>query len=213
MKYLSSIDLNNGYYQINMAEDDVFRTGFKILKMRFVFKKMPFGLCNAPTTFQMAMNHMLKDIKNVKIYLDDILVFSTTPDEHLNLLDEVFRILSENNVSINFEKSEFFKNKVEYLGHKITPEGIRPNITKIENCYFKQPKTRKQLERFFRLINWYRPFIKDLSQMSSTLYDKLKTRSKIIKWERKDEIIREKIIGEIKKDQPYRIQILTRNSF
>ncbi|KAG0442789.1 Retrovirus-related Pol polyprotein from transposon [Dictyocoela muelleri] len=74
-KIFSQIDLNQGYYQIKMHPDDICKTGFKILRRTFVFNKMPFGLCNAPTTFQLAMDTILKGIMNIFVYLDDILVF------------------------------------------------------------------------------------------------------------------------------------------
>ncbi|KAG0434612.1 Retrovirus-related Pol polyprotein from transposon 17.6 [Dictyocoela muelleri] len=125
-----------------MAPEDTFKTEFKILNMMFIFKKIPFGLTNAPATFQNAMNNMFKNTSNVLIYLDDVLLFSQSFEEHYTLISDTFSILHQNNVSINFEKSEFFKEKINYLGHEISSEGIRPNVSKLENFTYKQPKTR-----------------------------------------------------------------------
>ncbi|KAG0429158.1 Retrovirus-related Pol polyprotein from transposon, partial [Dictyocoela muelleri] len=73
----SKIDLNQGYYQIKIHKNDVHKTGFRIMNKTFLFKRMPFGLCNAPATFQLTMNRVLKDVKNVHIYLNDILVYTS----------------------------------------------------------------------------------------------------------------------------------------
>ncbi|KAG0442015.1 Retrovirus-related Pol polyprotein from transposon [Dictyocoela muelleri] len=88
----SSLDLNQGYYQVSIAKDDIPKTGFKILNRTFVFNKMPFGLCNAQATFQRIMNEMLKDVRNILIYLDDIVVYSDNLNNHLNNLKEIFTI-------------------------------------------------------------------------------------------------------------------------
>ncbi|KAG0436560.1 Retrovirus-related Pol polyprotein from transposon 17.6 [Dictyocoela muelleri] len=89
----SFIDLNQGYYQIKVAEEDVFKTGFKILNRIFVFLKMPFGLSNSPATFQNAMNKMFKGVDNVIVYIDDILIYSINKSEHYQQLKKVFEIL------------------------------------------------------------------------------------------------------------------------
>ncbi|KAG0440502.1 Retrovirus-related Pol polyprotein from transposon 17.6 [Dictyocoela muelleri] len=103
----SQIDLNQGYYQIRMYPDDIPKTGFKILRRTFVFNKMPFGLCNAPTTFQLTMEAILKGILNIFIYLDDILIFSRNIADHLKHLNSVLSRLIEYGVSINYDKSKF----------------------------------------------------------------------------------------------------------
>ncbi|KAG0440160.1 Retrovirus-related Pol polyprotein from transposon 17.6, partial [Dictyocoela muelleri] len=120
----SSIDLNQGYYQVSVSKNDICKTGFKIMKRTFVFNKMPFGLCNAPATFQRIMNNMLKNVKDVLIYLDDILIYSKNYDDHYKTLKEVFEIFGKNNVSINFDKSQFLQKEIDFLGHRITSKGI-----------------------------------------------------------------------------------------
>ncbi|KAG0435205.1 Retrovirus-related Pol polyprotein from transposon [Dictyocoela muelleri] len=130
-KFFSTIDLNQGYYQVCIADEDVDKTGFKILNRTFVFKRMPFGICNAPATFQKAMNNMFRNLKNCIIYLDDILIYTKTIDEHYETLKEVFTIIRENNISVNFKKCEFANRSVEFLGHLITENGITPKISKL----------------------------------------------------------------------------------
>ncbi|KAG0418277.1 Retrovirus-related Pol polyprotein from transposon 17.6, partial [Dictyocoela roeselum] len=185
-KIFSVIDLNQGYYQIKMAKKDKDKTGFKILNRKFVFNKMPFGLCNAPHTFQSGMNKMFHNTKNAMTYLDDILIYNNNIDDHFNTLTEVFKILNENTVSINFEKSKFCCNKIDFLGHEISEDGIKPNVTKIEGFISKIPKTKKQLERTLGLINWFGPFIKNLSSLTSDLYERIKDKSRNIKLSEKE---------------------------
>ncbi|KAG0441169.1 Transposon Ty3-I Gag-Pol polyprotein [Dictyocoela muelleri] len=110
------------------------------------------------------MNDLFKDIPDTIIYLDDILIYNISLEKHYNSLLNVFRILKENNVSINFEKkSKFAVETIEFLGHQISANEIQPNITKITDMTFKKPKTKKQLQKILGLLNWYRPFVKSLS--------------------------------------------------
>ncbi|KAG0425567.1 Retrovirus-related Pol polyprotein from transposon opus, partial [Dictyocoela muelleri] len=110
----SVIDLNQGYYQIGIKEDDMDKTGFILMK-KYVFKRMPFGLCNAPARFQKGMNMILEKMENVVIYMDDILVCTETEEKHYKILKEVFDILQRNCVSINFEKKAYsLKNKSNF---------------------------------------------------------------------------------------------------
>ncbi|KAG0429177.1 Retrovirus-related Pol polyprotein from transposon opus [Dictyocoela muelleri] len=102
-----------------MAEKEIDKTGFKIINRKFVFNKMPFGLCNAPQTFHSAMKKMFRNTKNVMTYIDDILIYNTKIDEHYHTLSEVFSILNENTASINFEKSKFCGKKIEFPGQEI----------------------------------------------------------------------------------------------
>ncbi|KAG0442483.1 Retrovirus-related Pol polyprotein from transposon opus [Dictyocoela muelleri] len=130
-KYFSKIDLNKGYYQIEMNEKDIPKTGFRILNQCFVFKRMPFGLCNAPRTFQENMEIILETLNYVYVYLDDILIFSRTYEDHVEHLKTVFERLKRHNVSINFSKSEFAKEKITFLGHIISKEGIQADISNL----------------------------------------------------------------------------------
>ncbi|KAG0441246.1 Retrovirus-related Pol polyprotein from transposon opus [Dictyocoela muelleri] len=142
-KYFSQIDLNQGYCQIHVNKDDIPKKGFIILNRTFVFNKMPFGPCNAPSTFQLAMNEILKNIKNVFIYMDDILLYSETYETHIDLINETLLQLIKSGVSINFEKSTFAAESVNYLGHVITKDGIRPDISKIERLNICSINTKK----------------------------------------------------------------------
>ncbi|KAG0420206.1 Retrovirus-related Pol polyprotein from transposon, partial [Dictyocoela roeselum] len=179
-RVFSQIDLNQGYYQIPVDENDIPKTGFKIMNEVYVFLRMPFGLCNAPSTFQYTMNNILKSIPNVFIYIDDILIYSKTLAEHVETLKSVFDCIHQNGASINFDKSTFASHSVKFLGHEISGEGIKPEITKLENINIDQIDTRKKLERFLGFVNWFRPYVRNLSTKTASLYDKLKKEPKRI---------------------------------
>ncbi|KAG0420267.1 Retrovirus-related Pol polyprotein from transposon [Dictyocoela roeselum] len=162
---------------------------------------MPFGLCNAPATFQRVMNEMFKNKNDVLIYLDDILIYSSSPEKHYESLKGVFEILNQNYVSVNFEKSKFAMEKIDFLGHHISSSGIQPNITKISEYTLKIPKTKKQLQKILGLLNWYRPFVPSISMKLSNLYSLLKNKSKTITWTRHHTETFNNIVKQIKQKQ------------
>ncbi|KAG0435920.1 Transposon Tf2-6 polyprotein, partial [Dictyocoela muelleri] len=193
----SQIDLSMGYYQIPMAEESRKYTAFSIFGEHYEFLRMPFGLTNAPRTFQKAMNKMLGDFEFVKIFLDDILIHSPDAETHENHLIQVLSKLKESNVSINFDKSRFFKTEVVYLGHKIDKNGTRADTSRLLPFEKIIPKTKKQLQRLIGLLNWYRPYIKNLSNKILKLTDKLRG-NKAFEWKNEDTDNLKKIYEEIK---------------
>lgn len=140
---------------------------------------MPFGLSNAPRTFQKAMQDMFKDLKFVKVYLDDLLIYSLTEEDHCQHVIVVLERLMKSEVSLNFEKSNFFCKNVVYLGHEISEEGIKPNISNTERI-IEISKSKKQLQRILGLLNWYRPYLESISIKLIELYDLLKKNTKFV---------------------------------
>ncbi|KAG0442767.1 Retrovirus-related Pol polyprotein from transposon [Dictyocoela muelleri] len=120
-----------GYYQIEMDEDSIDKTAFVIGSGHYEFLRMPFGLANGPKSFQRAMANILDDFKCVKIFLDDILVFSKNIEEHLVPLEKIFDVLIRKGASINFDKSTFAKSEIKYLGLIINEKGIKPDIGRV----------------------------------------------------------------------------------
>ncbi|KAG0439193.1 Transposon Tf2-6 polyprotein [Dictyocoela muelleri] len=198
-KYFSKIDLNQGFYQIQIKESDIEKTGFRILGKTYVFTRMPFGLTNAPFTFQLALSKIIQDILNSHFYIDDILVAPKSFETHVEDVKTVLKALLLNKVSVNYEKSEFGKTEISYLGHLINQDGTIPEISRLDNLNLKIPKTKKQLERLLGLINWFRPYIPNISEMTASLHDKLKTKKRTIKWDKDDNVKLEMINNEIKK--------------
>lgn len=168
--------MKSGYYQIKVAAKDIPKTSFVILGQQYEFLRMPFGLSNAPRTFQRAMINLLGHLEYVKIFLDDILVHSRNEKEHYTHLREIFLIFKNNKISINWNKSKFLQTSVNYLGMEISDKGIKADessIKKLSNIN-TTPKTLKELRQILGLLNWFRPYVINLSGMLSDLTDKLK---------------------------------------
>lgn len=130
---------------------------------------MPFGLKNAPATFQRVMDHVLRELQNkiCLVYMDDIIIFSTSLQEHISNLTQVFQKLRDSKLKIQLDKSEFLRQNVEFLGHVITPNGIKPNPNKIKAIEkFPIPTTAKEIKSFLGLLGFYRKFIKDFAKIT-----------------------------------------------
>ena len=130
---------------------------------------MPFGLCNAPGTSQRLMESILRGLnwKTCLIYLDDVIVFSTSFDQHLNDLAEVFYRFRDANIKLKPSKCSFGKDQVSYLGHIISKDGIQPDPEKIELVKnFPVPKTVRQVRSFLGLANYYRRFVQDFAKIA-----------------------------------------------
>lgn len=180
-KIFSTIDMNCGYYQIKMKESDIHKTAFSILNNQYEFTRMPFGLKGAPFTFQRSIQNVLGHLPYVKVFIDDILIHSNTVELHETHVTNVLKILKNQNISINFNKSEFYKKEVKYLGHVISTSGIRPDITKLPHYkLLKSPKTKKQLQKILGYFNWFRNFIPNMSKITAPLTNKLQKDNKFI---------------------------------
>lgn len=181
-QYFTTLDLASGFHQIQMNEKDIEKTAFNTENGHFEFLRMPFGLTNAPATFQRVMDGILRGIQNEKclVYLDDIIIFSTSLQEHLERLKTVFQRLRETNFKIQLDKSEFLRHEVAYLGHVVTPEGVRPNPDKVKAIKnYPIPKTTKQIKGFLGLLGYYRRFINNFAKLTKPLTKCLKKGAKI----------------------------------
>uniref|UniRef100_A0A0K8WBI5 RNA-directed DNA polymerase n=1 Tax=Bactrocera latifrons TaxID=174628 RepID=A0A0K8WBI5_BACLA len=175
--YFTTIDLAQGFHQIEMDPIDRQKTAFSTQNGHFEFLRMPFGLKNAPATFQRLMNTVLDGLigKDCMVYLDDIVVFNTSLQEHIDSLDKVFQRLAEANLKVQPDKSEFLKQETEFLGHVITPSGIKPNPNKVVALLnYPIPKTEKEIKQFLGLAGFYRKFIQNFSKITKPLTNCLK---------------------------------------
>lgn len=181
--YFTTLDLKSGFHQIEVDPKDRAKTAFSTEKGHFEFIRMPFGLKNAPATFQRAMNCILSDLigKCCLVYLDDIIIFGSSLQQHLDNLNKVLKRLIEANLKVQLDKCEFLQKQCEFLGHIVTENGIKPNPNKIEKILsWPLPKTAKQIKGFLGLLGYYRKFIKDFAKLTKPLTRCLKKDAKII---------------------------------
>ena len=153
------------------------KTAFQVGTMGFYeFNRMPFGLCNAPATFQRLMERCMGDLnlRDCLIYLDDIIIFSSTVEEHLERLEAVFSRLAQHNLKLKASKCEFLRSKCTYLGHVVSKQGIETDPEKTEAIKtWPVPKTVKDVRAFLGFTGYYRKFIKDYAKIARPLNDLL----------------------------------------
>lgn len=175
--WFTSLDLASGYWQVEMNPKDREKTAFITQFGTFQFTVMPFGLCNAPATFQRLMDEVLHDElwKFVVVYLDDLNIYSRTFDEHLQHLRKIFDRLRDAGLKLNPEKCKFASTELAFLGHVISKDGIRTDPGKISKVKdFPRPTNLTQLRGFLGLASYYRRFIKDFSKIANPLNKLLK---------------------------------------
>ena len=181
-QYFTTLDLASGFYQVEMDPQDIPKTAFNVEHGHFEFLRMPMGLKNSPSTFQRVMDNVLRGLQNVicLVYLDDIIVFSTSLQEHMINLEKVFQRLRESNFKIQMDKSEFLKLETAYLGHVIGRDGIKPNPDKITAVNkFPLPTNATEIKRFLGLLGYYRKFIPNFAKVTKPMTQCLKKGSKI----------------------------------
>ena len=173
-KWFSSLDLRSGYWQIDVAEKDKHKTAFVLPPPLGLWEcnRLPFGLCNAPGTFQRAMEKCLGDLnhKICVVYLDDIIIFSKTVDEHKDRLRQVLDRLTMHGFKLKPSKCKLLQTKVKYLGHIISENGIETDPAKIETVKNWSTPTRvRELRAFLGFASYYRKFIPGFSQIAQPL--------------------------------------------
>ena len=167
----TKLDLSYAYQQLVLEEESAMRATINTHKGLYKYNRLPFGVATAPALFQRVMESLLKDLPYVCIYLDDILVTGKTQAEHLSNLDEVLTRLQEAGVRLKESKCAFMMSTVEYLGHKITKDGLQPSESKVEAVIkAPTPSNVTELKVFLGLINYYGKFISNLSTTAVPLH-------------------------------------------
>ncbi|GBG85733.1 hypothetical protein CBR_g40461 [Chara braunii] len=171
-RFFTKIDLRCGYHQIHVAAADQLKTAFRSHFGHYEFTVMPFGLTNAPATFQRAMNDIFRDIleQYVLVYLDDILVYSRTLEEHLKHLRDVLDRLRRHSFYAELSKCRFAQHKVDFLGHYVSDQGFHMDDAKITaSAEWPAPTSAKQLRNFLGLTSHYSNFIRGYARYSYVL--------------------------------------------
>jgi len=183
MKYFSVLDMKSGYHQVELFEQHKQRTAFTVGPLGFYeYNRMPFGLCNAPATYQRLMEECLKGLhlKICLIYLDDLIIFSKTYEEHLERLELVFQRLRECGLKLSPKKCKFFKHRVKYVGYIVSEQGIEADPEKISKIRdWPTPTSPEEIRKFLGFAGYYRKFVKDFSKIARPLSELMpKTNSK-----------------------------------
>ena len=171
----SSLDLLSGYWQVPLDEASKPLTAFSTHREHLQFEVLPFGLCNAPLTFVRLMKEVLEGIPNILCYIDDILVFSRDVDSHLHTLELVLERLKKAGLKVKLKKCHFLKREVDFLGHKVSGDGLSMQGNKIKAILdYPAPKNIKTLRRFLGISGYYRSFIKGYASIAFPLTSLLK---------------------------------------
>lgn len=176
-RFFTTLDLKSGFHQILLAEKDREKTAFSVGNGKYEFCRLPFGLKNAPSIFQRAIDDVLRDRigKSCYVYVDDVIIFSNGIEDHVNDVAWVLDRLSGANMRVSKEKSFFFKESVEYLGFMVSSGGITTSPSKVEAIQkYNQPTNLFSVRSFLGLASYYRCFIKDFASIARPLTDILK---------------------------------------
>jgi Reverse transcriptase (RNA-dependent DNA polymerase) len=173
-KFFSSMDLLLGFYQLQLRDSDKPKTAFKTTMGLYEFRCVAMGISNGPSVMQSMMSHIFRHAlnKHILIYLDDLLIFSRTEEEHLRHIRDVLETLRRNGLTAKLKKCHFLKKELHFLGHIISREGIKPDDSKVEAIKnWPRPTTQSEVRSFCGLMNYFKKSIKGYAQIAAPLTD------------------------------------------
>ena len=183
----SSLDLKSGYHQMALDDADKEKTAFACEEGLFQFTVLPFGVVNGPASFQRLMEVVLRGLigRICYVYLDDIVIYSSSPSQHLNDLRQVLQRLRDSGLMVNRKKCVFGASSMKYLGHVISGDGLHTDPDKVDAIVqYPTPDSPKRLERFLGTVTWYSKFVPNLADIAAPLN---RLRQKGIEWDWSDE--------------------------
>ena len=181
-KFFLTIDLRSGYYHIALGKDSRAKTAFVMPFGKYKFLQIPFGLAQAPAFFQHLMNKVLDNCPFAMTYLDDIIIFSDTEEEHLAHIEEIFKRLEAADLKMKTSKCDFFKKHIHYLGHLISADGIRPLKDKLDTIHdMPAPRNSKEVKQFLGLAGYHRKFVPHFADLSRPLAQ-LTCKDRVFEW-------------------------------
>ena len=180
-KFVSTFDMLKGYWQVPLTQHAREISAFVTSSGLYQYKVMPFGMKNAPATFQRMVNKLVRDIDGCEGYIDDVVIFSDNWSDHIRQIERFFQIMREAKLTINLMKSEFGKATVKYLGHIVGQGQVRPLDAKIQTIVkYPIPTSRKELARFLGMAGYYRNFCLNFSEIAAPLTNLLSKKVKFV---------------------------------
>ena len=180
----STLDLKDAYWLIQIKQGDEWKTAFRTRYGLFEYLVMPFGLSNAPGTFQAHVNKCFSDMLDifVQIFLEDFLIYSANKEEHVQHIRAVLKRCIEKQLRVNLKKCRFHTEKVEFLGYEVTPTGVNMILDRVQTIREWQPPTNvKSLQSFLGFCNFYRGFIRSYLEITTPLTN-LTQKDRVWQW-------------------------------
>ena len=181
----TKLDIKDGYHLLRIKEGDEWKTAFRTRYGHCEYKVMPFGLVNAPATFQALMNTILRDFLDhgVVVYLDDIVIYSKNEEEHIALVKQVLAQLEEYDLAVTTTKSVFHLKEMEFLGYMVAVDGVTMSESKVQSIKdWKHPRLVREVQIFIGFANFYPGFIKDFSKIWKPITETLKGDPRKLSW-------------------------------
>ena len=172
VRVYSKIDLHTGYHQLRVREANISKTAFRTLYGHFKFIVMPFGLTNAPTAFMDLMHRVFQPYLDqfVVVFVNDILIYSQSEEEHEDHLRIVLQALKDHQLYVKFSKCEFWLTEMKFLGHVVSASGVSVDLEKVEAVMsWERPKSVFEIHSFLGLAGYYRRFIEDFSRLAAPM--------------------------------------------
>lgn len=177
-KFFTKLDLTSAFYHLELAKESRDLTTFLAESGMYRFTRLMFGVNCAPEIFQREMCRILKGIKNVIIYIDDILIFANSIEDLRITVAEVLQVLRANNLTLNYEKCEYDKERISFLGHELDKEGFHIDEAKIKHIQkFREPATASELRSFLGLASFISPYISNFADLTSSLWEVATTKT------------------------------------